>query len=157
MEVSTGEVDKELTLVLVGREARSAKRKVGLQKSWQRLQQTPGNSEMGRPSELSGIAWGLSTPIWTNSWWLRWLRICLQCRRLRFNPWIGKIPWRREWQPTPVFLPGEFHGKRNPVGYSPQIRIESATTKPLTHYGPVLGSGCSQEWGAALDEAALAS
>ena len=29
-----------------------------------------------------------------------------------FNPWVRKIPWRREWQPTPVFLPGEFHGQR---------------------------------------------
>ena len=41
-------------------------------------------------------------------WWLRWLRICLQCRRIQISPWIGKIPWRREWQPIPVFLPGEF-------------------------------------------------
>jgi len=30
-----------------------------------------------------------------------------------FNPWIGEIPWRREWLPTPVFLPGEFHGQRS--------------------------------------------
>ena len=36
----------------------------------------------------------------------------LQCRRLGFDPWIRKIPWRREWQPTPVFLPGRFHGQR---------------------------------------------
>ena len=40
-------------------------------------------------------------------WWLRQLRICLQCGRPGFNPWVGKIPWRRAWQPTPVFLPGE--------------------------------------------------
>ena len=33
--------------------------------------------------------------------WLRWQRICLQCGRPGFNPWVGKIPWRREWQPTP--------------------------------------------------------
>ena len=39
-----------------------------------------------------------------------------QCRRPRFDPWVGKIPWRREWLPTPVFLPGEFHGQRNLVG-----------------------------------------
>ena len=38
---------------------------------------------------------------------------CLQCRRPRFHPCVGKIPWRREWLPTPVFLPGEFHGQRS--------------------------------------------
>ena len=42
-------------------------------------------------------------------WWLRWQRIRLQCGTPGFNPWVGKIPWRREWQPTPVFWPGEFH------------------------------------------------
>ena len=35
-----------------------------------------------------------------------------------FDPWVGKIPWRRKWQPTPVFLPGESHGQRSLVGYS---------------------------------------
>ena len=39
-------------------------------------------------------------------WWLRWSRICLQCRRPGFDPWVRKIPWRRKQQPTPVFLPG---------------------------------------------------
>ena len=39
-------------------------------------------------------------------------------QRHRFNPWIRKIPWRREWQPTPVYLPGESHGQRRLVGYS---------------------------------------
>ena len=39
--------------------------------------------------------------------WLRRLSICLQCRRHRFNPWVGKISWRRKWQPTLVFLPGK--------------------------------------------------
>ena len=43
----------------------------------------------------------------------------LQCRRIRFDPWVGKTPWRREWLPTPVFLPGEFHGQRSLEGYSP--------------------------------------
>ena len=42
-----------------------------------------------------------------------------QCRRCRFNPWIGKIPQRRKWQPTPVFLPGKSHGQRSLAGYSP--------------------------------------
>ena len=39
--------------------------------------------------------------------------ICLQCRRPGFSPWVGKISWRRRWQPTPVLLPGEFHGQRS--------------------------------------------
>ena len=37
-------------------------------------------------------------------WWLRWLRICLKCGRPGFDPWMGKIPWRREWLATPVIL-----------------------------------------------------
>ena len=40
-----------------------------------------------------------------------------QCRRLRFNPWVGKIPWRGKWQPTLVLLPGKSHGQRSLVGY----------------------------------------
>ena len=47
------------------------------------------------------------------SWWLRWLTVCLQCRRPELNTWVGKILWRREWQPTPLFLPGENHGQRS--------------------------------------------
>ena len=39
--------------------------------------------------------------------------------RPRFDPWVRKIPWRREQQPTPVFLPGEFHGQRSLAGYGP--------------------------------------
>ena len=42
-----------------------------------------------------------------------------QCRRHKrygFNPWVGKIPWKLAWQPTPVFLPGKFHGRRSLVG-----------------------------------------
>ena len=43
----------------------------------------------------------------------------LAMRRPGFDPWVGKIPWRREWQPITVFLPGEFHGERSLAGYSP--------------------------------------
>ena len=57
-------------------------------------------------------------------WWLRWW-ICLQCRRPGLDLWVGKISYRREWQPTPVFLPGESHGQRNFVGYSPLDCIQS--------------------------------
>ena len=46
----------------------------------------------------------------------QWSRIYLQCRRLRFDPWVGKIPWRRAWQFTPVFLPRKSHGHRSLVG-----------------------------------------
>ena len=66
-------------------------------------------------------------------WWLRWWRIHLQCRRPRFNPLVGKIPWRRKWQPTPVFLPREFHGQRNLVGYSPWSDKELDMTDQITH------------------------
>ena len=49
--------------------------------------------------------------MWSRSeglpWWVRWWRICLQCGRPEFDPWIAKILWRRAWQPIPVFLPGE--------------------------------------------------
>ena len=45
------------------------------------------------------------------------------------DPWVRKIPWRRAWQPTPVFLPGEFHRQRSLVGYSPWDRKELDTTE----------------------------
>ena len=48
------------------------------------------------------------------------------------DPWVGKIPWRREWLPTPVFWPGEFHGERSLVGYSPWGGKELDTTDPIT-------------------------
>ena len=57
--------------------------------------------------------------------------VCLQCRRPRFNLWVGKMPWRRKWQPTPVLLPGKFHGWRSLGGYSPWGRKEWDTTERL--------------------------
>ena len=51
-------------------------------------------------------------------WWLSGKQSACQHRRCGFDLWVGKIPWRRAWQPTPVFLPGESHGQRNLVGYS---------------------------------------
>ena len=67
--------------------------------------------------------WGMPELIWKSSgWnsyyhrtpsrlplWLSWQRICLQCGSPEFDPRIGKIPWRRKRQPTPVLLPGEFY------------------------------------------------
>ena len=53
---------------------------------------------------------------------------CRQLKRHEFNPLVGKIPWSREWQPTPVFLPGESHGQRSLAGYSPWGHKELDTT-----------------------------
>ena len=50
-----------------------------------------------------------------------------------FDPWVGKIPWRRKWQPTPVFLLGESHGQRSLAGYSPRGCKESDRTEDFTH------------------------
>ena len=64
-------------------------------------------------------------------WWLRWLSICLQCRRPGFDSWVGKIPCRRKWQFTPVLLLGKSHGQRSLVGYSPWGCKELNTTERL--------------------------
>ena len=50
-------------------------------------------------------------------------------KRPGFNPWVGKIPWRRKWQSTPVFFPGKSQGQRSLVGYSPWDRKELDTTE----------------------------
>ena len=58
-----------------------------------------------------------------------------QCRREKrqgFYPWVGKIPWSRKWQPTPVFLAGKFHGQRSMLGYHTWGCKESDITKQLS-------------------------
>ena len=60
-------------------------------------------------------------------------------RETGFNPWLGKIPWRRRWQPTPVLMPGKFHGWRSLVGYSPWGCKELDTTERL-HFTKLRGS-----------------
>ena len=70
---------------------------------------------------------------------------CRRCKRCGFDPWVGKIPWSRKWQPTPVFLPGKLHGQRSLVVYSPwgckELHMtECAHTHTFTHihiYGKV--------------------
>ena len=57
---------------------------------------------------------------------------CRRHKRHRFDPWVGKIPWRREWQLTPVFLPGEFHVQRSLTDYSPLSHKELDTTEWLS-------------------------
>ena len=78
-------------------------------------------------------------------WWLRWQSVCLQPGRPRFNPWIGKILWRRKWQPTPVLLPGKSHGQRNLVGYSPWGHKELDTTERL-HFSFLRGMNIAHMW-----------
>ena len=56
----------------------------------------------------------------------------LQGRRPSFDAWIRKTPWRRAWQPTPVFLPRESHGQRSLAGQSPWSPKESYTIEHLT-------------------------
>ena len=52
--------------------------------------------------------------------WLSSKESTCQCSRRGFDPWVGKTPWRRKWQPSQVFLPGEFHRQRSVTGYSPR-------------------------------------
>ena len=54
---------------------------------------------------------------------------CGSQKRHGFDPWVRKIPGRRAWQPTPVFMPTESYGQRSLVGHSPQGHKESGTTK----------------------------
>ena len=72
----------------------------------------------------------------------RWLsgRNSKEWKRLRFNPWIGDISWRREWQTTPVFLPGKSHGQRSLEGYSPWGPKESDMTEWLNNRTTVCGN-----------------
>ena len=58
---------------------------------------------------------------------------CLRCRRSGFNPWVRKIPCRRAWQPTPVFLSGESHGQRSLAGCGPQGYEEVDMTEVTEH------------------------
>ena len=61
----------------------------------------------------------------TQMWLPQWLsgkEPAYQCKRCRFNPWVGKILWRRKWQHTPVFLPGKSYGQRSLAGYS-QVKV----------------------------------
>ena len=65
----------------------------------------------------------LSGKISTSCFWMPYFGVCV------FDPWVGKIPWRRKWQPTPVLLPEKSHGQRSLVGYIPWGRKESDTTE----------------------------
>ncbi|XDA76554.1 hypothetical protein R6Z07F_006698 [Ovis aries] len=57
------------------------------------------------------------------------MKQCRRRKRLGFDPWVGKILWRRKWQPTPVFFPGKSHAQRSLAGYGPRGRRESDMTE----------------------------
>ena len=80
-------------------------------------QPPPTACSLGRHRLCSSVL----SPFW-NTVWLPWWpsskESACQFRRREFNPWVKKIPWRREWQPTPVSLPGKSHGQRSLAGYS---------------------------------------
>ena len=100
-------------------QTKTTKKNIGSQCLW--IYGRPDNSagekstcNAGDPSLISGLGGspgeGIGYPhssILGLPWWLSWWRIHLQCGRPGFVPWVGKIPWRRAWHPTPVFLPGE--------------------------------------------------
>ena len=90
----------------------------------------PGSIPGWRRSHGEGIGYPLQYS-WV-SLVAQLVRICLQCRRPGFHPWVGKIPWRREQLPIPVFWPGEFHQLRNLEGYSLRGCKKSDTTEQLS-------------------------
>ena len=65
-------------------------------------------------------------------WWLSGEESAYQCRRPGFDPWVGMILWTRASQPTPVFLPGAFHGQRSLAGCNPWDHKKSDMTERLT-------------------------
>ena len=60
----------------------------------------------------------------------------LQFNRPQFDPWVGKIPWRRDWLPTPVFFLGESHGQSSLAGHSARVCRQSDTTEQRAARGP---------------------
>ena len=107
-------------------------------------------------SHIFSISWGQFPSVWfLFSWWIHWAFQVVQCRestcqcrrlkRRRFDPWVGKIPWRREWLPTPVFLPGKFMNRgawQGTVCGSQRVRHNWANnsfiSSPVIHFQIVL-------------------
>ena len=79
--------------------------------------------------------------------WLSSKESTCQCRRCGFDPWAGKIPWRRKWQPPPVFLPGKSHKQRGLQGYSPWGCKELDTTEHrcMHQHGSTISLVCNSE------------
>ena len=92
------------------------------------------------------IFYGLVYIMYRLPWWLSAEESTFQCRRHRFDPWVGKIPWRRKWQPTLVFLPGKSRGQRSWAGYNPWghgVGHDLATKALQLCFGPWCWLTCS--------------
>ena len=75
-----------------------------------------------------------SSGLWGHfPWWLSGKESAFQCRRHHLDPWTRKIPWRKKWQPTPVFLPGKSCRQRSLASYSPWDCKDSDTAEQLNH------------------------
>ena len=82
--------------------------------------------------------------------WLSGKEFTCQGKRWGFDPWVGKIRWRRKWQPTPVFSPGEFNGQRSLVGYIVHGGSQKGWTR-LRDYVTTTRYEGRQEWGVAYE------
>ena len=90
---------------------------------------------LGAPILQYGLPWSLSDKEST-----------CQCRRCGFDPRVGKVPWRRKWQSTPIFLPGKSHGQRSLAGYSPQGHEESDTMEATKQQQKSMNSHGALQW-----------
>ena len=108
--------------------------------------QLVANQENPEAPDLPGNIPSLTFCWWDIHWgnpsrglprWFQWLKNhpvkCRRCKRHGFDPWVGKIPWRRAWQLTPVFLPRKSNGQESLVGYSSWGYKESDTTEVTQH------------------------
>ena len=90
-----------------------------------------GGARLHRSSATKGSSLNIKRLLWIKG---KPTCQCRRCKRLKFDPWVGKILWRRKWQPTPVFFPEKSHGQRNLTGYSPWGCKElDATEQTHTH------------------------
>ena len=90
------------------------------------VNQTQGCESRSLLPSSQNLQWASQVALWVEN-----PAAHVEDRRRRFNPWVGKIPWRRAWQPTPVFSPGESCGQSSLVGYSPCGCRESDMTEAI--------------------------
>ena len=110
----------------------------GVTQSWTRLKWLSSSSNIMYQGFPGGSTGKEHTCQWRKS------------KILRFNIWVKKIPWRRKWHPTPVFLPGESHGQRSLAGYSPwgheeSDMIECACTYACIKYQSLIYNGVKKQ------------